>query len=696
MEHQTIAAVVRRISNGDFSYFETMAPEERKYIEAVMREYRRDGRSRTLEALYQLDFEDPPVSIDQFLDDDYYLGKVGSSLFPLWRREMRIAHDPKNEIVEWVLRGAIGLGKTTIAVISMLYKIHILCCMKDPQKYYRLTEGSPIVFGLFNIFKYLAQDTSYKYFTNWTKLSPFFQEKMRQAYSQERSVPGWLQRLNRMYGIKNDDLANSYVQFPKNITIAVGSQAIHALGQNLFGGILDEADMGRIKSASDQDKSQIADLYGQARSRMDSRFEQLGGTNPGMLVLCSQVRDRESFLEKHVAKVKHSPHTHVSAFSLWEMKPHVYEPNQPTFRVVVGNRRTRSFIVRTNDEGHPTKRIPDDCQVVEVPEQLRARFEYSLDDAIRDLAGIPTFGQDLFLARRDKLFACYKRCQRLHPFSCDMVELSIENDDSTTIVDAFRKELCMFQHDKVTGAWKPRWYAGVPRAVHVDLSKNKDYAGIAMGCIGDVRSVQRFDNDGRPYRTQDYSIHIDFALRIGCVHGSEIDFSKIRQFVFYLSDIGFPIKWWSYDGWQSVDSLQQAKKAGYEAKVLSVDKKPDQYNYLRSTIYEERFDMYDYEPLTQELTQLRDYSLVKGAKPPIDHPPRGSKDVSDGVCGVTARLVEERGLLRPSPTDKDISLRERAHQQIRRDPAAAIRDQSWIAKRPEQKNPLATLFDEGK
>jgi hypothetical protein len=498
-----------------------------------------------------------------------------------------------------------------------------------------------------------------------------------------------------MYGIGNEEMANSYMRFPKGITLALGSSAIHALGQNLYGGLLDEADMSKNKAIRDDEKTKVEELYGQAKSRLDSRFLQRGGTNPGILVLVSQVKDTESFLSKHVAKVESDVRTAVSAFSIWEIKDHLFPADEPKFKVAVGNRKVRSFMIEEDSEGKPTRKIPEDVRIIEVPESLRPRFEYNLDDAIRDQAGIPTFGVNLYLPRRDKLYECYTQSTtRFHPFSTDMVELSIEPEDTSGIIECFQKEYCMRQFDKAGGSWKPRWYSGVDRAIHVDLAATRDYAGMAMGCIGDVKQVQRFDGDGRPYYDVDYNIFIDFALRIAAAKGSEIDFSKIRAFIYYLHGIGFPIRWISYDGWQSRDSQQQMKKAGYEVKELSVDKKAISYNYLRSTIYEVRLDMYEYEPFTDEVTKLQDKTLDK-AKPPIDHPPKGHKDVSDGVCGVVTRLNEEKELLRPATTEHSIDERSKLYQK-KEDPNEAIKDQQWIAQGAVQGNHLADLFEKVK
>lgn len=686
MQHRTVASIVDLILAGRYEVYEQLASEERRLLDVILAELKSEGRSKTLNALWESDFEIKPVSIDRFLEDDYYLGKIGVDIFPKWREELRVVCDPKREVSEWVIRGCVGAGKTTVAVIALLHRIHFLCCLKNPQRYYHLMEGSPIVFGLFNIFKYLAQDTSYKYFTNWVKLSPFFQETMRKAYADERTVPGWLQRLNRMYGITNEEMANSYMRFPKGITLALGSNAIHALGQNLYGGLLDEADMSKNRSIRDDEKTKVEELYGQAKSRLDSRFLQIGGVNPGILVLVSQVQEADSFLSKHVEKVQKDQRTHISGFAIWEIKDHLFPPNEPRFKVVVGTRNFRSFIVE------PDRTIPEGANIIEVPESLRPRFEYSVDDAIRDQAGIPTYGANLFLPRRDKLFECYqKAAHREHPFTTETIELSIEADDQSTIADYFIKEACMHQYDKATGRWRPRWFGGADRAIHIDLAKNGDCAGMAMGCIGDIKRVQRYDNDGRPYWEQDYEQFIDFALRIRAVQGSEIDFSKIRQFVFYLQALGFPIRWISLDGWQSVDTQQQMKKAGFDVKELSVDKKATPYNYLRSSVYEVRLNVYEYEPLTDELTKLQDKTIEK-AKPPIDHPPKGSKDVSDAVCGVTTRLSEVKEELKSNATEEQIEERAKLRQ---KDPDIKEKLSAALAVGDDynKPNPLESLFN---
>lgn len=1094
----------------------SLSPNESRVFKQVLSEISATGSSNTLEVLWNQDFKRKPVSIDQFLEDDYYLGKVGFSVFKIWRKELRTIFSSGEDIGEWIIRGTIGGGKSYVAVIALTYKIYNLLCLNDPQEYCGLASGTPIVFGLFNIYKYLAKATSYQYLVNFIKSSPFFIEEIKRSFDTTCNCPRCISR--RKYSCANkksnddDFLKSGYIDLPNHITVALGSNAIHALGQNIFGGLplagdteipllngvscriddlshsepfwvygldenkkvvpalaeafysgvmelweveldngkkvrcadihqwqmrdgtyketkdlvpndslmpfyvrlndkgyeevynpdgtwskthqlvakdfygddiyknptvgegpnvvhhinldkrdntpynlrvmtflehsrlhlqyvdkmhspesrckynlsmlkkytdpewvskrkrissdtlknlwnkkrmggyvgnlgrnifndlrrdnlrkrcivrnksvrmrelsgrrlsewnklnfyslvirsrghmrnlwkssqfreiisnkakiniikynksrrldisfddivdatikvininfdyplvksvgyrivsinlireylgcsasvihkrlrennltwnmfistfgcrykredrvnnylnhkivsvrrtglyshvyclrvprtrnyaisagvfhhnCDEVDLGKNKSVSDDEKSQMADMYGQVRARMDSRFIQEGGYNPGLLLLVSQVRGKDSFLEQHIKKVSSSPNTHISSYSLWDIKDTVFS-GQEKFKVVVGDQRVRSFIPKSDAE------IKPHYQVITVPVSLRPRFEYDTDSAIRDLAGIATYGSDLFLPRRDKLFECYeKSIPRSHPFTKDEIELSI--DDDISIIDYFDKSACMLQMDKVNMNWRPKWFPGSDRAVHVDLAVSRDCAGLSMGCLGEIREVERFDKDENPYRDKDYSIFIDFALRIRAAKGSEIDFGKIRQFIVYLNSIGYKIKWISYDGFQSVESLQNMKKSGYEAKTLSVDKKAIPYNYLKSTIYECRFDFYEYEPFTEEVTKLQDRTVAQ-IKPFINHPPKGSKDVSDSICGVVTRLTEERFYVKKAPTDKDIEKKLSIVKTDKLPVEEAFDDPLWLVPEGTKSvNSLESLFDE--
>lgn len=56
-----------------------------------------------------------------------------------------------------VLTGAIGLGKTLIGVISMLYLLYRMLCLKDPYAYYGMMPADKISFSMLNITLEAAQ-----------------------------------------------------------------------------------------------------------------------------------------------------------------------------------------------------------------------------------------------------------------------------------------------------------------------------------------------------------------------------------------------------------------------------------------------------------------------------------------------------------------------------------------------------------
>lgn len=558
-------------------------------------------------------------------------------------------------------------GKTFVAVVANLYKMYYLMCLRNPQKFHGLAEGSPIVFGLFNIYKYLAGATSYQYMITWLRdMSPFFAD----------------QRGDHLRGDKK--LSNKQVlNLPKNISIALGAVAIHALGQNIFGGICDETEFGKSKSMTSQEKSQVADLYHNVRTRMDSRFMQRGGTNPGLLCLVSSTRDDEQFMAAHIRAKKDSDKTFISQYALYDVKEEYKD--SPKFKVVVGDKLHRSYIV---DEKNPEIRAG--ARVIEVPVEFKDAFEYDIDTAIRDIAGIETYGSTLFFPQRDRLLkALDKSTPREHPFSQDEVVLSLE--DEIGLEDYFLQDELIELWDKTNLQYRPKFYPYADRYIHIDLAKNRDCAGMAMTCVSETVVIDRINRAGMRVKARDYMHFVDFMIRIRAAHGSEIDFAKIRQFVFFLIDTcHFRVRWVSYDSFQSTDSIQILKKEKIQAKELSLDKKPGPYRTFRSVLMEQRFDWYYYDPFFTEITKLEDHTLEGGKK--IDHPIGGSKDVSDAACGSVIGSLLTKGV-QITGTDAAQALdRANTYAKELKDPKK-IKSVDWIKPETRNVNPLDKLFD---
>lgn len=135
----------------------------------------------------------------------------------------------------------------------------------------------------------------------------------------------------------------------------------------------------------------------------------------------------------------------------------------------------------------------------------------------------------------------------------------------------------------------------------------------------------------------------------------------------------------------STDTRQQLQKRRFATEWLSVDKELYPYHDLREAIYERRIEFPKYltyvhkgdaqrvEIAYQELIHLEDKDGKK-----IDHPPGGSKDVTDCMAGCAYTLMGDRKYRRGVSSRGNSSLR----------PAESIEQESW---KPRDHDPLGGM-----
>lgn len=164
-----------------------------------------------------------------------------------------------------------------------------------------------------------------------------------------------------------------------------------------------------------------------------------------------------------------------------------------------------------------------------------------------------------------------------------------------------------------------KWYY-----IHIDLSHRRDATGFAMA------------------HDEGDKVVVDLMLRIQAPPEGEIKFSDIRERIYELKERGFRIHKVTFDGWQSIDSMQILQKNGYRCETVSVDKDTAAYDTLKEKIQEGKLRFYRYDPFLQEAQRLE---LVDGNK--VDHPHNGgSKDVADAVAGAVFQAVKNANTLR--------------------------------------------------
>jgi hypothetical protein len=106
----------------------------------------------------------------------------------------------------------------------------------------------------------------------------------------------------------------------------------------------------------------------------------------------------------------------------------------------------------------------------------------------------------------------------------------------------------------------------------------------------------------------------------------EIQIRWARELCFELIHRGFLIVMFSFDQFQSADSMQILNSHGIETDRISADINDNPYKTLRDVAYDGRLSMPYSSLLFEELERLNRV----GKK--IDHPPGGSKDLADALA----------------------------------------------------------------
>jgi hypothetical protein len=123
-----------------------------------------------------------------------------------------------------------------------------------------------------------------------------------------------------------------------------------------------------------------------------------------------------------------------------------------------------------------------------------------------------------------------------------------------------------------------------------------------------------------------------------------VDFTEVKDYILSLRQKGFNLKMVTFDRWNSHDMMQQLKANGINSELLSVAKK--HYEDMSLTLTEERLIGPRIQLLVDELLQLR---IVKDK---VDHPRKGSKDLSDAVCGAVYNAIA----LTAPDADQDVEI----------------------------------------
>lgn len=576
---------------------EGLSEEEKKYVLSVLRDMD-SGNSKSFTDLMYEDYNEIPVDIETFITDDNYMGQAWKDaegklkLYPFWLDKLKelFPNNTDVSVNNFIESGARGLGKSEVGDLTGMYLMYRVLCLKNPLEFYHMKPTEKICFAFMNITKELSEEIGVDKFQKSIQKSPWFMSKGRMTtYKNE---PYWIP--------------------PEPIDVIIGSQASHVIGQPIFWALFDEISFIRNMDI-DRQKQIAINMIDTAIGGMKTRFIHKG-KNPTLLVLASSKRSEKSFLEEHMKKKLESEKENVLIVDepVWNVKPKgTY--SEKTFRVALGNKFLMSKVLQDDEDDMPYLR--QGYKIFDVPIDFRADFLDDIDRALCDFAGISSSELSKYISGQ-AVNDCINN-NRQNPFAKDVLEIGNAPDDRLQYYN-------FFDIDKIPAEWRSK-----PLYIHLDMSISGDKTGIAG-----VFAIGKKYSDNPNEQSRDMFYGLGFSVSIKAPKGRQVSFEKNRKFIYWLKEQGFNIQGISTDTFQSYDTGQQLLALGYPYKQISVDRvdtdhicKP--YQYLRSTIYEQRVDMYMCKLLVNELIDLeRNINTGK-----VDHPNGGSKDMADAVCG---------------------------------------------------------------
>ena len=382
--------------------------------------------------------------------------------------------------------------------------------------------------------------------------------------------------------------------FDKNINVYSGHSEAEAFeGYNTLFVVLDEIagfdSEGALKFDEDGEPiSKAKELYDMYSDSLTSRFSEHGK----MLMLSFPRYKKDFIMERyHKAIAEKEVIKRTEVLKINEELPDGIDGNEITVSWdedhIIHYKKAGTFCLRRPSwEINPTKSIRDYLD----------RFVDDYVMALKKYACMPPESESAFFTSREKIEHAFK---------------------ASNGIDEDGRFLSTFQPDP-----EKRYY------IHVDLARLHDRCAVAMAHVDhwEQRNIGGNMKEPAPY------VKVDVLKYWTPTKAKHVDFTEVREYILSLQQRGFNISLVTFDRWESFDISKELREYGLRVERLSVAKK--HYTDMAMVVHEERLSG-PYNPiLIDELLQLKVMSNDK-----IDHPTKGSKDLSDATCGAIFNAI---------------------------------------------------------
>jgi len=393
------------------------------------------------------------------------------------------------------------------------------------------------------------------------------------------------------------------VEFDKSVTVHSGHSEREAWeGYNVLVVILDEISGFELQSTSGHEQAKTASsIYKMYRASVNSRFPDFG-----KVILLSFPRFKNDYIQQRYNEVVAEKETVIrhNKFKVDPDLPDGTDGNE--FEIeweedhIVSYKVPRVYALkRPTWDINPTRKIED----------FTIDFYTDPTDALSRFACMPPDATDAFFKNRL------------------VIEKAFSNPKLN--VDSYGR----FDDDFV-----PK--EDVKYFMHVDLAQKHDHCAVALAHVDGWVTMKIGEN----FKQAAPRIVVDAVRYWTPTASKSVDFTEVKDYITSVRDKGFNLKLVTFDRWNSHDMMQQLGVHGIKTEILSVAKK--HYEDMSLTLTEERLHGPHIQLLIDELLQLR---IMKDK---VDHPRKGSKDLSDAVCGAVFNAIS----LTPPDQDKEVEI----------------------------------------
>ena len=415
---------------------------------------------------------------------------------------------------------------------------------------------------------------------------------------------GFNQRIERSPWFQGRYVAKAnMVEFDKGVTVHSGHSESEAWeGYNVLIVILDEISGFELESTSGHQNAKTASsIYKMYKGSVTSRFPDFGKiillSFPRFKLDYIQQKYNEAVAEKEVVLRHHK----------FKVDPDLPDGTQGNeFEIeweedhIISYRMPKIFALK-----RPTWEINPTCKI----EDFTEAFYSDPQDALMRFACMPPDATDAFFKNRA------------------VIEKAFANP-----------KLNVDEYGRFDDTFKPnpeRTYF-----MHVDLAQKHDHCAVALAHVEGWVTMKIGEN----YKQAAPRVVVDAVRYWTPTASKSVDFTEVKDYIISIRDREFNLKMVTFDRWNSHDMMQQLGVHGIKTEILSVAKK--HYEDMSLTLTEERLHGPKIQLLIDELLQLR---IVKDK---VDHPRKGSKDLSDAVCGAVFNAIS----LTPPDADREVEI----------------------------------------